>query len=202
MAMACGMTMVMAAQTPSQPQTPPRPAAPTTQPGTDMAKTMTLSGCLRNESMGSGMSGGTGTTGTTGTGTMEKGGAMGSGWMLTNAKMGGAMGGSGTTGTGTMDKPMDKGMGMTASSYRVTGMSDDELKKHNNHQVELTGMVEGGMSGSGSMAGSGTGTTGSGTGTTGSGTTGTGTMAGQKPMGSAAPAFRATALKMVSATCS
>jgi len=99
-------------------------------------------------------------------------------YVLMNAKI---SQGSSTSGIGSV------------SAFQLRGLSDSEMKKHVGHQVQVTGRLSAGMSGSTTgMSGSGstgsgsmgsgstgtTGTTGSGTtasGTTGSGTTGSGT---------------------------
>jgi hypothetical protein len=160
---------VLSAQTPPQPQTPPRPQAPTTQPITPApkpdtppaAETVTASGCLKAEKDVPGLK----------PNVAERAG-MGEDYILTNVRMLPASSGSKAPSAAAASKGV---------MYKIEGLNDDELKKHLNHQVELTGrIVE---------------------------STGAGKPGGAPaPGGGAAPsetlkAFQATSLKMVSATC-
>jgi hypothetical protein len=165
LAAACSTAAVLSAQTPPQPQTPPRPQTPTTQPAPTpkpdaqpAAGTVTISGCLKAEKDVAGLK----------PNVAERAG-MGEDYILTNVKM--APGASGSSPAAAASK---------AVMYKIEGLSDDELKKHLNHQVELTGRI----SDSGSAKPGGT----------------------AAPGGGGAPSetlkeFQATSLKMVSATC-
>lgn len=149
-AAACGTAVVLSAQTTPQPQTPPRPQTPSAR--TDTTKPpMTVTGCLKAEKDVPGMSPnvaeragvgedyiltnvrtGSGSPSSMGTGTTG-GGTTGSGTT-----------GSGTTGSGTMGTGRTGSMasGHTGPMYKVTGIDRDELQKHVNHQVELSGHVD------------------------------------------------------------
>ena len=209
-AMTIAGALTLSAQTPSTPQTTPR----TDDQRSGSEQTVTVTGCLQQNSgtgmsgagsagsTGSATSGGTGSTAGSTTSTGASGSSQGrsSNFVLANAKI---APGSSTSGLGTTTR------------FSLTGMSDAELSKHLNHQVEVTGRLSAAMSGTtGTTGASGTttGTTGS-TGSTGStgGTGSTGSTAGTTARsggttGSGAgmidvPQLHATNLKMISATC-
>lgn len=198
-AMTFAGVLTLNAQTP-QPQSTPR-----TQPQTDRQRTgsdtqargseqaVTITGCLK---AGSDMSGGA-ATGSSTAGSAASSGNSNAHYMLTNVKMGQ---GSSTSAMGL------------ASAYEVKGVSDSELQRHLNHQVEVTGRIN--NSGSSNMgSGRSSGTTGSGTtgttGTTGSGTTGTTGTTGQRTGGSGMSGMsahdtqeiQATSIRMIAQTC-
>ncbi len=183
--------LTLSAQTSSTPQTQTTPK--TADQRSSSEQTVTVAGCLQQNS-GTGMSGsgsagsaGSATSGGTGSsaGSTSSAGASGSSkFVLANAKM---AQGSSTSGLGT------------ATRLSVTGMSDAELSKHLNHQVELTGRLSAATSGTTGTTGA-AGTTGSATGSGSTGTTarsGGTTGAGMNDM----PQLHATNLKMISATC-
>ncbi len=189
-------------QTPQtqQPQTQPPASRPADrqQPTTDSQRqgagqVITIVGCLKDEKSSGGSPN-----------VAERAG-MGEDYILTNVKMSGSSNVS--------------GMGALASRYQIEGISESELKKHLNHQVEITGTIShsgrsgSGMSGMGSgsrpgATGSGSGSTGSGStgaGTTGSGSTGAGAGqrmgAGSGSQSDDAQEFRGTSMKMIATTC-
>ncbi|HYB95612.1 MAG TPA: hypothetical protein VEC39_11595 [Vicinamibacterales bacterium] len=212
-AMTITTALTLSAQTPqnppsspqSQPQTQPpadrqRPATDAQRP-TDTqrsgatpaqnAQTLTVTGCLRAEKDVPGR-----------TPNVAERAGVGEDYILTNAKMGQ---GSATSGIGV------------ASMYEIEGISDTELKKHLNHQVEIVGRLGGvaGATGAGSTAGTAMGTTGSTTGTTGSttGTTGTAGRPGSSGaagtrgagtsmnVGNDLPELTATSIRMIAPSC-
>lgn len=186
-------------QPPQTPQTQPPTSRPSDrqQPTTDSQRqtagqTITITGCLKEEKDVAGAR----------PSVTERAG-MGEDYILTNAKM---------SGSSTVS-----GMAL-ATQYKIEGISDSELKRHLNHQVEVTGTIsQSGQSGRTGMSGTGSaGTTGSGsTGSTGSGSTGSGSAGsgstgsgstsgtgGAGSMGSGSHAeFRGTTMKMIAATC-
>ena len=222
--------LTLSAQT-SQLQTTPRPSGDQRSGAASRGaeQTVTVTGCLQQNGM-NGMSGASGagggyTTPRTGgsgagsSGTMAGSGAGSAGtsgsnqsrsseFMLTNAKM---AQGSSTSALGT------------ATHFSLTGMSNADLSKHVNHQVEVTGRLSGASMGDKGSAGGhatgaagSTGSTGSATGSTGAtGTTGTtgstGSTAGTAGRSGGAmhsgsgmndmPQLHATNLKMIAATC-
>jgi hypothetical protein len=200
---ACGTAAVLSAQTPSQPQTPPRPQTPTTQPSTRDAQAtpITVNGCLKMEKDVAGLKpnvaekagmgddfiltnvkpgSGKPSAGASGSGTSSSGtsatGTSGTGTSGTSGT-----GTSGTAATGSGSSATSQGRPVAGLMYKITGLDDDELKKHVNHQVEVTGRVE--ESGSGSSSGS------------------PSASAGSSDI-SQPKEFRATSLKMVASTCS
>jgi hypothetical protein len=202
-AMTIAGALTLSAQTPSTPQTQTTPKTGDQRSASE--QTVTVTGCLQQNSgtgmSGSGSAGSTGSTGSAtsgGTGSTAgstSAGASGSSqgrssnFVLANAKM---AQGSSTSGLGT------------ATRLSLTGMSDSELSKHLNHQVEVTGRLSGAMSGTTGTTGA-AGTTGSATGSTGStgstGTTGTTARSGGAAGMGDMPQLHATNLKMISATC-
>jgi hypothetical protein len=161
LAAACGTAAVLSAQTPPQPQTPPRPQTPTTQPAPTpkpdaqpAAGTVTISGCLKAEKDVAGLK----------PNVAERTG-MGEDYILTNVRIAPAASSSGSAPAAAASK---------AVMYKIEGLNDDELKKHLNHQVELTGRIA-------ESAGA--------------------TAPGSGAPSATLKEFQATSLKMVSATC-
>lgn len=155
--------LTMSAQTPqTPPQTPTTtPSATQTQPRSGSAdQVITISGCLKEEKDVAGAK----------PNVAERAG-MGNDFVLTNVKMASGSAVQGIT---------------VATKYEVEGIAEAELKKHLNHQVELTGKIS--QTSAGSAAGAATGAATAATGTAGA-TTGD------------APDFQATSMKMISATC-
>jgi hypothetical protein len=111
--------LTMSAQAP---QTPPTPQTPTTssaqtQPRTgNTDQTITISGCLKEEKDVPGLK----------PNVAERAGVTND-FVLTNVKIAG-----GSTVQGFS----------VASKYEVEGIAEAEMKKHLNHQVELTGKVK------------------------------------------------------------
>lgn len=141
-----------APQTPTTPQTPPQtpqttprtppPSADRQQPASAAGQVLTITGCLKEEKDVPGLK----------PNVAERAG-MGEDYILTNVKMSSSSKVSGIA---------------LASRYEVDGPSSDELKKHVNHQIEVTGTIT-------------------------------------QPTTTATddtPDFKATAVKMVAATCS
>jgi hypothetical protein len=191
-ALALACTAALAAQTSTS-----SPAS-STQSGQN---TVTISGCLQpSGSMGGSTA--TGTAGTTTAGTSSTAGA-GDRFMLTNAKMGSdtssRTGTSGTTTAGTATAGTATAgtttAGATAGTARSAGSSymldgnASELRRHVNHQVEITGRLS-------SMSGN--------TGSRATETTTAGTTAGATAGGAAnaAQTLRVESVKMISANCS
>lgn len=128
-AMTMAGVLTLNAQTPQRPnpQTP-NPQTPTTQPQTDRQRPMTdtqrsgndqavtVTGCLKAEKDVPGRQ----------PNAAERAG-IGDDYILTNVKMG--------------QSSPTSAMGL-ASMYQVKGISESELKKHMNHQIEVTGRVE------------------------------------------------------------
>ena len=193
-ALALAGTLGLQAQTPqTQPPSQPQPSTsrptstdqrPSTTSGSNQV--VTVSGCLKAEKDVPGR-----------TPSVADRAGMGEDFVLTNVKMGP---GSSTAGIGL------------ASMYEIKGISDSELTKHVNHQVEVMGTLEskgttGSMSGTGA-AGS---TSGTPSGTTPGSATGTTASPSGKPSSSGTtsassgvdlPDLHATSIKMVAATCS
>jgi hypothetical protein len=145
-AAAASMTVnAQAPQNPPTPQPPDRPSPTATQVpnrGTPANATITISGCLKDEKDVPGLK----------PNAVERAGVTND-YILTDVKMSPS---SGVSGIGI------------ATKYEIEGIAEAELKKHVNHQVELTGQVV------------------------------------QPETGAPAddaPDFKATSLKMVSATC-
>jgi len=198
-------------------QTRPTPGASQAQPDARQSGSITVTGCLREESpgntgsatgSGSATAGSGGTTaGMAGRSSQDKSNTAQS-FVLTDARV---AQGSNTSALGS------------ASRFQIQGVADAELRKHVGHQVEVTGRLVGamGMEKSGMAAGS-TGSTGSGstatTGSTGAGSTGstgaTGSGSGSATAGQRSgsatgahdmnelPKIQASNVKMVAATCS
>jgi collagen type VII alpha len=198
----------LSAQTPT---TPPTSSDQRTGASQSSDQTVTVTGCIQQDtssSMGrsSGATGTTGAAGTTGSsgstgstasgttgasGTAGASGSRGTDYVLTNVKM---AQGSSTSGLGT------------ATRVSLSGQ-DAELQKHLNHQVEVSGRLS---AASASMSGSTSGTTSGTTGSTASGTTGstsgttagsTGSRTGSGSSMSDLPKLQVSSIKMVSATC-
>lgn len=93
-----------------------------------------------------------------------------------------------------------------APMYEVKGVSDSELKKHLNHQVEITGTLEssrGGSSMGTTPSATGAGSTTAAGATTGSTMSGTSQRAGSTSGSSSdLPDLHGTSVKMIAATCS
>jgi hypothetical protein len=184
-------------------------AAQTTTPSTSSStqsgqNTVTVTGCLQSAGA-SGGSTATGTAGTTTAGTSSTAGGSDR-FMLANARMGSGAssrtGTSGTTATGSTAGTSTASTagttaGATAGSARGAGSSytldgnASELRRHVNHQVEITGRLDS----SSSMAGGSRATE-----TTPAG----GTTAGAGATGAAnySQTLRVESVKMISATCS
>lgn len=121
-ATALAAAVSLSAQTPT-PQTTPNPQTPRTQPQAERQDTqrttspqsVTVTGCLKEEKDVPGRS----------PNVAERAGVS-EDYILTNVKMGQ---GSSTSAIGL------------ASMYQIKGISDTELKKHINHQVEVMGRV-------------------------------------------------------------
>jgi hypothetical protein len=116
--------MTLAAQTPqnppSTPQDPARPTAERQTPVSDSARAQTgqtvmITGCLKEEKDVPGLK----------PNVAERAGVS-EDYIITNVKMSSASKVSGIA---------------LATRYEVEGISKDELKKHLNHQVELTGTI-------------------------------------------------------------
>jgi hypothetical protein len=109
-------------------------------------------------------------------------------YILTNVKM---AQGSPTSGIGL------------ASMYEIEGVSENELQKHLNHQVEIMGSLDTGnqMGNRGAAAGGATSGTATGTSGTGAATGSTARSGNQAGANADLPQLRATSIKMVSATC-
>jgi hypothetical protein len=106
------------AQTPPPTQTPPSSTQATAQ--RDEAKTVTATGCLKQEKDVPGLS----------ASTAERAG-VGEDYVITNAKLTGAGAPSGAAATGKQ------------AMYRITGLDKDkQLKPLLNQQVEVTGRLE------------------------------------------------------------
>jgi hypothetical protein len=104
---------------PPQPQTRPQPTTEAQRPMSDQAKsaaqTIVIAGCLKEEKDVPGLK----------PNVAERAG-IGEDYILTNVKM----------------APTSAVSGIAlATNYEVEGPSADELKKHLNHQVELTGTI-------------------------------------------------------------
>ena len=225
-AMTIASALTLSAQTTGQ--TTPRTSGDQ-RSGSD--QTVTVTGCVQ-QNTATGMSG-SGTTGSTGSGSAT--GGTGS----TAGSTGGSTGSTSASGSSQgrsnfvlANAKMAQGSSTSAlgstTRFSLVGMTDAELSKHVNHQVEVTGRLSA-MSGStsGNRSGSASGTTGTGstgsatgstgsgsgstggTGTTGSGTTGsgsTGSTAGRTGGATGSgmndmPQLHATNIKMISATC-
>lgn len=154
LAMACSTAVLVSAQTPAVPQTPPRPETATAQPAPRDTAATTISGCLKLEKDVPGL-----------TPNVAERAGVGEDFILTNVKPP-----AGSTSTRMM-------------MFRIEGLSSDELKKHVNHQVELQGAIDDGASSPTSAK--------------------PGAAAGTRDSAASAKPkdFRATSLKMVSATC-
>lgn len=117
---ACSTATMLSAQTPSVPQTPPRPTPDATQPTPARTEahpgSITITGCLKMEKDVPGL-----------TPNVAERAGVGEDFILINAKPAATPSGSGAA---------------RALMYRIEGLSSDELKKHVNHQVELQGVVE------------------------------------------------------------
>ena len=120
-ATALAAAVSLSAQT-QTPQTTPNPQTPRTQPQAErqdtqrnMPQSVTVTGCLKEEKDVPGRS----------PNVAERAGVS-EDYILTNVKMGQ---GSSTSAIGL------------ASMYQIKGISDTELKKHINHQVEVMGRV-------------------------------------------------------------
>ena len=101
---------------------------------------MTISGCLQQGS-------GSGSTGTSGTATSGSNKPSGSEFVLTNA----TAAARGASGTGTSGGATASGA--SATSYKLSGGNQNDLKKYVNSQVEIRGRVEHSSASSGSTAG-------------------------------------------------
>jgi hypothetical protein len=170
---------------PSQPQEQ-RPATPRTGDTTQRAdatgaQTVTVTGCLKAEKDVPGRR----------PNAAERAGVT-EDYILTGVKMAQS---SATSGIGL------------APMYEIEGISEAELQKHLNHQVEITGTLNRSAAsgtGTGATGTTGTGTTGSrptGTGATGTGATGSTAAGNTQGTNADLPELRGTSLKMVSATC-
>lgn len=173
--------MTVNAQTPERPQQPPdrpqqqqptpRPTGDTTQrstTGTDQV--ITITGCLKDAKDVPGH-----------TATAGRAGADGD-YIITSVKM--------------AQSSAASGMGL-GSMYTVQGVSGAELKKHLNHQVEVTGRLSSAAGATGATGAAGTQPR-----TTPGGTT-PGAAGAEARTGASdhTPDFQATSVKMVSATC-
>jgi Tfp pilus assembly protein PilP len=137
-------TLTINAQAPQQTQPPPRPTEQATTQRTPAAadpQVITVRGCLKEEKDVAGLK----------PNPVERAGIT-EDYVLTMVKM--------------ASNSKVSGIGL-AAKYEIEGIAENELKKHLNHEVELTGTI------------------------TQPGTTDT----------DATPDFRATAIKMVAATC-
>ena len=159
-------------QPPSQPSTS-RPTSPDQRATSGSSQAVTISGCLKAEKDVPGR-----------TPSVADRAGMGEDYVLTDVKMGS---GSSTAGIGL------------AAMYEIKGISDAELKKHINHQVEVMGTLED-KGATGSTSGTTAGTTTGTAGTTSGKTSPSGTPSASS--GSDLPDLNATSIKMVAATCS
>ena len=190
-ALALAGTLGLHAQTPQTPSpTTSRPTSTDQRTGTTSgsAQSVTVSGCLKAEKDVPGR-----------TSSADRAG-MSDDYLLTNVKMGS---GSSTSAMGL------------APMYEIKGISDAELKKHINHQIEVVGTVENNDSTGSTSATTGGSTTGTSAGSTAGTTSGStsGTTApatgSTRPSGTTSvssgsdlPDLNATSIKMVAATCS
>lgn len=164
--------LTLNAQTPQTPQTPQPQQRPTdARPGDTMraaqaGQTVTITGCLKEEKDVPGQR----------PSVAERAG-MGNDFVLTNVKMAQS---SATSGIGL------------ATMYEVEGVDDSELKKHINHQVEITGKLEGGARSTGATGAAGA---------AGAGAAGAAGASASAGAGGDLPKIEATNVKMVSATC-
>jgi len=141
---AIAMSVGVAAQSgSSSPQTPPSSSSRSSQ-------SVTVTGCLQ--------SGSPSATGTSGT---AAGGAAASAesFILANAKVGAgdkaAAGAPSSTATPPSSTAGTSGAASagSASQYKLTGGSKDDLKKYANSQVEITGKLDSASSSGGAMGG-------------------------------------------------
>ena len=103
---------------------------------------MTITGCLQQGSESA-------TTGTSGSATGSAGKSAGSAFVLTNATAAArASSGSGTGTSGGASAPA-----ASATSYKLSGGNQNDLKKYVNTQVEIRGKVEHSSASSGNPAG-------------------------------------------------
>ncbi len=103
------------AQTPQTPPPQPRTGDTTQRAAAPAAQSITITGCLREEKAVPGLK----------PNVAERAGVT-EDYILTDAKM-------------AQGSPV-AGIGV-APRYEIEGISDEELKKHLNHQVELTGVI-------------------------------------------------------------
>lgn len=151
-AFAAAAAMTLNAQTPQSaptPQTPPRPSPTVPQDAAKAAQaaanqTLTITGCLKEEKDVPGLK----------PNVAERAGVT-EDYILTDVKMSPS---SSVSGIGV------------ATRYEIEGIAEAELKKHVNHQVELTGQAVQAAAGAAASADD-------------------------------APDFKATAIKMLAATC-
>jgi hypothetical protein len=145
-------------------------------------ETVTVTGCLKLGGNGA-ESGSTGSASSRGaSGAADNRSRADSGYMLTNARV--RSGSGGDTGGSRASS------GTRGAVYSVTGLSNAELQSHVNQQVQVTGRIESDRDSTGSSAAAGT-----------PGSTG-GNPSSRSATIDHAPRLHATALQMISSTCS
>jgi hypothetical protein len=114
-ALVCASTLTITAQQTAPPQQPPRTGDTTQRAQAASDQTVTITGCLKNEKDVPGLT----------PNPAERVGVTND-FIVTAVKM----------------APSSKVSGLAlASMYEVEGIKEDELQKHLNHQVELTGRI-------------------------------------------------------------